>query len=110
MTVSGSSLLFESSVSWNRKPDSSWFLSARRALVLARATPPSEWSQQRPAEDLLPEAFGRRAKGKSRLEVGSFFLFFKKKKSQGVAPPHQKLQRCLLSVYTPNLLGHWLQG
>lgn len=82
MTVSGSSLLFESSVSWDRKPDSSWFLSARRALVLARATPPSEWSQQRPAEDLLPEAFGRRAKGKSRLEVGSF-CFLRKRKARG---------------------------
>lgn len=103
-------MLFESSVSWDKKPDSSRFPSARRALVLARATPPSEWGQQRPAEDLLPEAFGRRAKGKSRLEVGSFFLFFKKKKGQGVEPPHQKLQRCLFSVYTPNLLGHWLQG
>lgn len=54
-----------------------------RALVLSRATPPSEWNQQRPAEDLLPKAFGRRGKGKSRLETGHFVCFLRKRKASG---------------------------
>lgn len=83
MTVSGSSLLLEGSVSWDRKPDSGRLPSARRALVPARTTPPSEWGQQRPTENLLPEAFGRRGKAKAGWKRGLFLCVLRKRKARG---------------------------